>query len=583
MKEAIRVVRDDLLAQRNEAGHWVGRLSDSALSTATATSALAIVDRKRFEPILAKALDWLAARQNPDGGWGDTDRSFSNVATTMLVRAAVHLAGRAQARAEMLGRAEDYLAAQGGLDALRRRYGKDRTFAVPILTNAALAGLERWDDIAALPFELACLPHWMLRFLHLPVVSYALPALVAIGQAKFLNQPPRNPFMRWIRRASVAKSLEVLTRIQPGSGGFLEATPLTSFVVMSLAATGRTDHPVVRRGVDFLIHSMRDDGAWPIDTNLATWNTTLAVNALAASGEDVGDLECLDWLFDCQHRHVHPFTQAAPGGWGWTDLSGAVPDADDTPGALLALAAFHRSPKTEFKRPLRRAATAGIEWLLNLQNRDGGFPTFCRGWGALPFDRSGVDLTAHALRAFWAWRDVDAEPRLVRRMDRAIERGLAFLDRRQQDDGSWSPLWFGNQNWPNEENPVYGTGRVLLAYRDLGKIDSDTAQAGLQWLVENRAADGGWGGTPASEPASESSVEETAVAVEALLAAGDDPAIRPVARQGVDWLVEAVLAGRHWQPTPIGLYFARLWYYETMYPLVFAASALGRALASGID
>ncbi|MEZ6048428.1 MAG: hypothetical protein R3C11_23220 [Planctomycetaceae bacterium] len=40
-----------------------------------------------------------------------------------------------------------------------------------------------------------------------------------------------------------------------------------------------------------------------------------------------------------------------------------------------------------------------MNWLLDLQNRDGGWPTFCRGWGALPFDRSAPDLTAHALRA----------------------------------------------------------------------------------------------------------------------------------------------------------------------------------------
>ena len=45
------------------------------------------------------------------------------------------------------------------------------------------------------------------------------------------------------------------------------------------------------------------------------------------------------------------------------------------------------------------AARAGLGWLLDLQNHDGGWPTFCRGWGHLPFDRSGTDLTAHALRA----------------------------------------------------------------------------------------------------------------------------------------------------------------------------------------
>ena len=45
----------------------------------------------------AIGLDYLAAHQNPDGGWGDTDRSYSNIATTMLVRAAFHLAGQAEA------------------------------------------------------------------------------------------------------------------------------------------------------------------------------------------------------------------------------------------------------------------------------------------------------------------------------------------------------------------------------------------------------------------------------------------------------------------------------------------------------
>src|SRR5690606_13312605 len=130
-----------------------------------------------------------------------------------------------------------------------------------------------------LPFELACLPQHWYRFLRLPVVSYAIPALVAIGQARFYHRPPWNPALRWLRRSCVKRSMEVLERIQPVSGGFLEATPLTSFVVMSLASMGRADDAVVQRGVAFLIDSIRDDGSWPIDTNLATWNTTLSINA----------------------------------------------------------------------------------------------------------------------------------------------------------------------------------------------------------------------------------------------------------------------------------------------------------------
>ena len=184
-----------------------------------------------------------------------------------------------------------------------------------------------------MPFELACLPQSLYRFLRLPVVSYAIPALVAIGQARYFHRPPRDPIRRLIRSAAVEPSLRVLQRMQPVSGGYLEAVPLTSFVLMSLASLGRVDHPVSRRALEFLRNNVRPDGSWPIDTNLATWNTTLAINALTAGGEDVSEWVSLDWLLSCQHRERHPFTGADPGGWGWSDLSGAVPDADDTAGA----------------------------------------------------------------------------------------------------------------------------------------------------------------------------------------------------------------------------------------------------------
>jgi squalene-hopene/tetraprenyl-beta-curcumene cyclase len=573
--------RRDLLAWRNARGHWVGRLSGSALSTATATSALALVDRhtsprSNHAPLIARAVDWLMRHQNDDGGWGDTDRSRSNVATTMLVRSAMHLAGVAGEHAGPLGRAEVYLDAQGGIPGLRQRYGRDKTFAVPILTNCALAGLVPWDEVSPLPFELACFPHPVLRFLRLPVVSYAVPALVAMGQALYFHRPPRNPVTRLVRRIAVERSLAVLGRMQPDSGGYLEATPLTSFVVMSLASIGRADHLVVRRGVEFLVASAGEDGCWPIDTNLATWNTTLAIGALAGGereGCGLGDVEPLvEWLLACQHRRVHPFTNAAPGGWGWTDLSGAVPDVDDTAGALLALRILHqRTHEVDDgrRREIHSAVEAGVRWLLDVENADGGWPTFCRGWGVLPFDRSAPDLTAHAIRALGAWRAT-----LPEAIDAAVARGFVYLAGRQRPDGSWVPLWFGNEHDPAEENPVYGTARVLAAYAALGRSGDAAARRGLDWLCCHRNADGGWGG----DLDQVSGVEETALATEALLGAADDRSLEVAIAEGLNWLVEAVASGRHRQCEPIGFYFARLWYYEAMYPLIFTVSALARAV-----
>ena len=82
-----------------------------------------------------------------------------------------------------------------------------------------------------------------------------------------------------------------MINIQPSNGGFLEAVPLTSFVVMALGATGKKDSVVIKKGVRFLLYSLRADGSWPIDTNLATWVTTLSINALAVSPDFINILD----------------------------------------------------------------------------------------------------------------------------------------------------------------------------------------------------------------------------------------------------------------------------------------------------
>src|SRR6056297_1274935 len=195
LREPLDRWRQELLTQRLDAAtapsqHWEGQLSPSALSTATAVSALATVllqgshlnasERQRYAERIDQGIAYLRGSQNEDGGFGDTDRSRSNIATTLLVLAAERLARRVAETTDQAGfstsqriAAEAYTEREGSWDGLRRRYGKDKTFVVPILSNCAIAGMVDWQQVSPLPFEAAVFPQSMYRFLRMPVVSYA--------------------------------------------------------------------------------------------------------------------------------------------------------------------------------------------------------------------------------------------------------------------------------------------------------------------------------------------------------------------------------------------------------------------------
>lgn len=606
-----------LAADRNPEGFWSGQLSSSALSTATAivafktclknSQASAAFEDQQLKLRIQNGKAWLTAHQNPDGGWGDTTKSKSNISTTVLCWAALHSETDSNADiSASFARASQWLIQKaGGIEAevvgeaISNQYGKDRTFSAPILTHCALAGCwdeeTAWKMVRQLPFELAALPPETYALVQMPVVSYALPALIAIGQAKHFFQPTQNKLLFWIRDRTVPRTLSLLERIQPSSGGFLEATPLTSFVVMSLAGKGLATHPVVLKGMRFLSNSQREDGSWAIDTNLATWVTTLSLNALrgrpsnalSAVDEEATknhEAKVCEWLLAQQFKTLHPYTQSPPGGWAWTDLPGGVPDADDTAGALRALHQLKAHDPI-----VVRAAQSGVEWLLQLQNRDGGIPTFCRGWGTLPFDWSSPDLTAHALRAWLVWFN-QCNVGLQTRLGRAVTSAVDYLFSSQRSDGSWVPLWFGNEWMGEDENPVYGTSRVLVALQDLlsycqasgegnalnpsRSMRASMMEEGAGWLVRNQLADGGWGALEANK----ASIEETALAVEALAAVihslkTGKEAVETSLFRGVEWLLSRVRAGDFPEPAPVGFYFAKLWYWEKLYPLIFSLSA----------
>jgi len=591
LENQYKILCNKLIAEQNTEGYWTGKLSSSALAVAVSIVAIKMKGLPAHKESVNKGLQWLLDNVNADGGYGDTPESESNVSTSFLSFAAVTFCQTKEFDgSKILKGIEGYLESQnislksGNISkSVLSHYGKDYTFSVPILSMLTICGILGDEDIRKipqLPFELTLLPASLYRFFNLQVVSYAIPALVAVGIYTFKKKNRSSFIVKVIRNRSIEPAIIKLSGLVPESGGFLEAIPLTAFVNMCLISCGYSDNSIVEKGIRFLYNQQREDGSWPIDTDLSTWVTTLSAKALGNSlystlGPD--SIEQLkNHLLKLQYKEKHPFNGAMPGGWGWTSYSGSVPDADDTSGAILALLEMYQGKDDETK-----AIIDGCSWLVNLQNRDGGIPTFCKGWGRLPFDSSCADLTGHTLLAITLSIDVLGDKiSAIQQKDfkRCAQRAMGYLLKKQHQDGHWLPLWFGNQHTVGKANPIYGTAKVSTYIIDCLKcswIDYGfrfnlqlVLSSAQSFLLQQQNDDGSWGG----EKGVSGTIEETSLAICALTKKDKN-----ACATGFAWL-EKEFNTNGLRSKPIGLYFATLWYDEKIYPLAFYLEALRRAV-----
>lgn len=556
--------REFLLSRRDEDAFFAGNLSDSAISTAVACIALEIADREKYADRINAARNWLLLHRNQDGLYGDSPESPANLTATFMSYVAL---SRYPEEREKLTACKDYLMRFFGdfsFAAIRKgflnEYGKDLTFSVPILAMATAAGFfadaeTAWRSMPQFPFELTVFPEKLFHLMNLPVVSYAIPALISVGLAQHVHA--RNGLLKGIRSAVKKRALRILDEKQPASGGFLEAAPLTAFCALCLCVAGLAEHQVTRNALRFLTETQRPNGAWPIDRDLRLWVTSLALSTLANTFDEREKEFYRELLKAQQTTSVHPFTRSAPGGWGWTPHSGSVPDADDTSAALVALHALGEGPTPNVCR--------GIDWLLKLQNRDGGIPTFCRGWGALPFDRSCPDISAHAYLAFSRYEKT-LPGALREKVAVARKRILQYLKRVQGTDGSFVPLWFGDQFAADRNAPVYGSAVVLehLSGDEAAPIMTRTKD----FLLSRQHRSGGWG----SGDGEHDYVIFTARCVRALKPFKDAETAVARALAFLRPYLENPAAA---PPEPVGLYFAHLWYDEKLYAPIFLAGCGG--------
>jgi squalene-hopene/tetraprenyl-beta-curcumene cyclase len=569
---AHKAVRAELMAERAPGGNWEGQICSSPVATAAAVSALVVSHRREAEDLLrqstseqssvvedlvqgdlsellVESLHWLARRQNEDGGWGDCEGAESNVAATMLVQAAFRVTGIPAKYADLMARADDFVELNEGVAGLRQQYANDKAYLTSVLATCAVADMISWRQVPTLPFEWLHLPKRWRREMPLPVARYMSPVVMAVGVAKFHNDPSRNPLTRLARRSLRNKTLGLLAKLQAGDDSFLGSPLLTSFVVTSLASADYQGHEIVRRGVEFLLTSVRADASWSLGASLATnitalatgsflpakperfetndghaWQEAAAASDTAVTEETSVEVAGKDHLLtsdSAEHESPDVFwqgvesllksqrtkpgivTESPAGGWAASSAIGAEPRTSATANAVWVLAQAFTRASASLAGGIERSAGSGVAWLLVMQNDDGGWGTYSHDDEAEAGAASCVDATATSLRAIAAWRRrwrTDS-PRytqaalhdVIDHISPAIERAMKYLESQQREDGSFIPLWFGNRHQAENENPVLGTCQVLGALSELNCLDSNTAQRAAGWLLASQHTSGGWG------------------------------------------------------------------------------------------
>jgi len=311
--------------------------------------------------------------------------------------------------------------------------------------------------------------------------------------------------------------------------------------------------------------------------------------ALSESGVQPSEprmIAAADWLLKKQVTHKGDWAvknkKALPAGWYFEFNNEFYPDVDDSAMVMLGLGREEHPNERYQHESVKRA----IDWVLSMQCRNGGWPSFDKDNNRMVFqyvpfadhnamlDPATVDITGRVLEMLAAYGYAQS--------DRRVRRALEFIRKGQEPDGSWFGRWGVNY--------IYGTMQVLRGLEAMGVDNHEPyVQQAAEWLRSVQNADGGWGETCASyddatmKGIGPSTASQTAWAVLGLLAA-EDTRSDSLAR-GVAFLLRTQKRDGSWEePDFTGTGFPRVFYlkyhmYAQYFPLL-ALTSYGKAISA---
>ncbi|MCX6593380.1 MAG: squalene--hopene cyclase [Acidobacteria bacterium] len=627
-RTSLRAV-DALMAQQHAQGYWWADLT----ADTTLESDYILLELWRHAPQgaewnppsrarIAKAVQSILSRQLPDGGFNIYVAGPSEISASVKAYFALKLSGQ-PLDSEPMVRLRERIMALGGIQAansytklnlsLFGLYPREHVPSVPpelMLFGDVIYEMSSWTRAIVIPLAITQSLNtgrpvptgFNLDEIFTPGVSTAFMPAESFFSWKSLFHKVDRVFKLWerfgseqLRRKAIKKAEEWMLERFAHSEGLAAIYPPMMYAIMALDVLGYpSDHPAVVEAVrQFEALIVEDQDAAPGGTDAeakfyfqpcfsVVWDTAIAAYALGETGIASRDAlrRCGDWLLTKECRRKGDWSvkrpDLEPSGWYFEFANEFYPDIDDTAMVLLALWHTGASDQAALDACVERAKN----WLLGMQSSDGGWAAFDvdNNWQFLsdvPFadhnamlDPTCPDITGRVIEALCRWGLPADHP--------AIQRGVEYLLKTQEPDGSWYGRWGVDY--------VYGTFLALRGLKAAGYSDREAPvlRAG-EWLRSIQNADGGWGESCESYDknafiAAPSTPSQTAWAVLGLLAGGDETSSSVL--KGVQHLTETQQGDGLWREAlATGTGFPRVFYLNYhLYRNSFPVLALGEFL-----